>query len=176
MNLLLIFALSAAFADGDAAKGKVLFQTCAGCHNTASDDRKMGPSLRTLFGKVTLRNGKHVDDANVREIVAEGYNGMPSFGYSFRPAEMDDLMAYLHTLTGKPAPAASGKGESYFRAFCLRCHNPDSKSAAGPDLRAGFKPEWAALIDEGHGGAPPLKEWLDDAARQALLDYLKTYR
>ena len=72
MNLLLILALWAALADGDAAKGKVLFQSCAGCHNTASDDRKMGPSLRTLFGKVTLRNGKHVDDANVREIVVEG--------------------------------------------------------------------------------------------------------
>jgi mono/diheme cytochrome c family protein len=101
---------------------------------------------------------------------------MPSFGYSFRPAEIDDLMAYLHTLTGKPAQAASGKGEGYFRAYCVRCHNPDSRSATGPDLRGTYKPEWAALIDEGHGGAPPLKEWLDDAARQALLDYLKTYR
>jgi cytochrome c2 len=176
VNLIFICALWAALVDGDAVKGKVLFQTCAGCHNTATDERKMGPSLRTLFGKVTLRNGKHVDDANVREIVLEGYNGMPSFGYSFRPAEIDDLMAYLHTLTGKPAQAAAGKGESYFRAYCLRCHNPDSKSAAGPDLRGGFKPEWAALIDEGHAGAPPLKEWLDDAARQTLFDYLKTYR
>jgi mono/diheme cytochrome c family protein len=172
---LLIFALWAALADGDAAKGKVLFQTCAGCHNTANDDRKMGPSLRTLFGKVTLRNGKHVDDESVREIVLEGYNGMPSFRYSFRPAEIDDLMAYLHMLTGKPPQAVSGKGESYFRAYCLRCHNPDSRSSTLKDLRGGFRPEWAALIDEGHGGAPPLKEWLDDAARQTLLDYLKTY-
>jgi len=176
VNLLVIFALWTALADGDAAKGKVLFQTCAGCHNTANDDRKMGPSLRTLFGKVTLRNGKHVDDESVREIVLEGYNGMPSFRYSFRPAEIDDLMAYLHTLTGKPAAATSGKGESYFRAYCLRCHNPDSRSSTRPDLRGAYKPEWAALIDEGHGGAPPLKEWLDGAARQALLDYLKTYR
>ncbi len=176
VSFILIFVLSAALADGDAAKGKVLFQTCAGCHNIANDDRKMGPSLRTLFGKVTLRNGKHVDDGNVRQIVLEGYNGMPPFGYSFRPSEIDDLMAFLHTLTGKPAQMAAGKGESYFRAYCLRCHNPDSKSAAGPDLRSGFKPEWASPIDEGHGGAPPLKEWLDDAARQTLLDYLKTYR
>ena len=59
VNLLIIFVLSVAVAEGDAAKGKELFQTCAGCHNTANDDRKMGPSLRTLFGKVTLRNGKH---------------------------------------------------------------------------------------------------------------------
>jgi cytochrome c2 len=176
VNLLVIFALCTSLAVGDAAKGKVLFQTCAGCHNTANDDRKMGPSLRTLFGKVTLRNGKHVDDESVREIVLEGYNGMPSFRYSFRPAEIDDLMAYLHTLTGKPAAATSGKGESYFRAYCLRCHNPDSRSSTRPDLRGAYKPEWAALIDEGHGGAPPLKEWLDGAARQALLDYLKTYR
>jgi len=173
--LTLILALTAALADGDAVKGKTLFQTCAGCHNIANDDRKMGPSLRTLFGKVTLRNGKHADDANVREIVLDGFNGMPSFRYAFSPGEIDDLMAFLHTLTGKPVPAAAGKSESYFRAYCQACHNPDSRNAAAPDLRGRFKPEWAALIDEGHAGAPPLKEWLDGTARQALLDYLKTY-
>lgn len=176
MRLILLFALAInGFADGDAAKGKILFQTCAGCHNVATDDRKMAPSLRTLFGKVTLRNGKHVDDENVRSIVLDGYNGMPPFRYSFRPAEIDDLMAYLHTLNGKPASASSGKGEDYFRAYCLRCHNPDSRSATGPDLRGGYKPEWGGIVEDGHAGTPPLKEWLDQPARAALMDYLRKY-
>ena len=173
--LIPIVAVSTAFAAGNAVNGKVLFQSCAGCHNIANDDRKTGPSLRTLFGKVTLRNGNRVDDDHVREIVLDGYNGMPSFRYSFRPAEIDDLMAFLHTLTGKPTPAAAGKGESYFRAYCLRCHNPDSRAATAPDLRGRFQPEWADKIDNGHAGAPALKEWLDAASRQALVDYLKTY-
>lgn len=167
-------------AAGDAGRGKDLFQTCAGCHSVADpvagDARKMGPSLRTLFGKVTLRNGKHADDENVREIVLDGFNGMPPFRYSFRPTEIEDLMAYLHTLTGRPAEsprAAESEGAKYFRAYCVRCHNPESRTAAGPDLRGRFQPAWPALVDEGHAGTPALKDWLDDAARKALADYLK---
>ena len=87
--LALILVGTSAFAAGNATKGKELFRTCSGCHNTANDQKKTGPSLRSLFGKVTLRNGKRADDGNVREIVRDGFNGMPSFGYSFRPAEMD---------------------------------------------------------------------------------------
>jgi mono/diheme cytochrome c family protein len=161
------FILLAAAAGGDAAKGKELFQTCAGCHNIDNDQRKMGPSLRSLFGKVMLRNGKHADDANVREIVLDGFNGMPSFRYSFRPAEIDDLMAYLHTLTGKPAETAMGRGEAVFRAYCIRCH--------ATDLHGKFTPESIQPIDEGHAGAPAMNDWLDPASRTALLAYLKTY-
>jgi hypothetical protein len=28
-------------------------------------------------------------------------------------------------------------------------------------------------IDEGHGEAPAMKDWLDEPARKALIDYLK---
>jgi cytochrome c2 len=164
-----------AFGDGDAAKGKALFVTCAGCHSVTDDARRNAPSLRTLFGKVTLRNGKHADDENVREIVLDGFNGMPSFRYSFRPVEIDDLMAYLHTLTGRPARSETSDGEKYFRSYCLRCHNPDSRTATAPDLRGRFTPDWLAMIDEGHAGSPPLRDWLDSPARQALVGYLKTY-
>ncbi len=160
---------------GDVAKGKDLFQTCAGCHSVADDRRKMAPSLRTLFGKVTLRNGKHADDENVREIVLDGFNGMPPFRYSFRPKEIDDLMAYLHTLTGKPAETATDDGARYFRAYCMRCHNPDSRTATGPDLRGRFQAEWIATIEKGHAGSPALKDWLDGPARAALLEYLRAY-
>ena len=173
--LLTAMLAASAFAAGDPVKGKELFRTCAGCHNVDNDQRKMAPSLRTLFGKVTLRNGKHVDDANVREIVLEGFNGMPPFGSSFRPSEIEDLMAYLHTLTGKPAVAETKAGQSYFTAYCIRCHNPDSRTSPGPALQGRFKAESVELIEEGHGGAPPLKEWLDEPSRKALFEFLKTY-
>ena len=163
---------------GDQVKGRELFRSCSGCHNTDSDDRKMGPSLRSLFGKVTLRNGKWVDAENVRNIIQDGYNGMPSFQYSFRPAELDDLIAYLQTLRGRPAAKAEKLGETLFRAHCISCHDPAARTAPGPDLRGKFEPNWVTLVENGHGGepplaAPPLKDWLDEAGRKALFDYLK---
>ncbi len=158
---------------GDAASGRELFRNCAGCHDTESDQRKMGPSLRSLFGRVTLRSGRHADDENVRAIILEGLNGMPSFRYSFRPAEIDDLMAYLHTLTGKPAAVESNAGAAYFKAYCVRCHNPDSRTSVGPDLRGRYRDEWVKLVNAGHAGAPPLKDWLDTPGRQALVEFLK---
>lgn len=159
-------------AGGDATRGKQLFLTCAGCHNVDNDQRRMAPSLRSLFGKVTLRNGKHADDENVREIVLDGYNGMPSFRYSFRPAEIDDLMAYLHTLTAKPAEAVIGTGEAVFRAYCLRCHATDMR---GRFKTEPIKPESIKAIDEGHSGAPAMNDWIDSLSRTALLEFLKTY-
>jgi cytochrome c2 len=164
---ILIFLAGRLLAQGDAAaRGKELFQTCAGCHSVSTDQRKMGPSLRSLFGRVTLRNGRHADDENVRAIVLNGYNGMPPFRYSFRPEEIDDLMAYLHTLTAKPAVAETSEGAAYFKSYCARCHKVD-------DLRGHYRSEWMQLIAEGHNGAPAMKQWLDPAGRQALVDYLK---
>ena len=164
----------------DPARGRELFRSCSGCHNTENDDRKMGPSLRTLFGKVTLRNGKRVDKENVRAIVLEGYNGMPSFQYSFRPAEMDDLLEYLQTLRTPVSIRAESQGESLFRAHCSRCHDPAIRSSVGPDLRGKFQPAWVQSVEDGHGGAPPLtapplKDWLDVNSRKALFEYLKGY-
>jgi mono/diheme cytochrome c family protein len=164
-----------AAAEGDPAQGKELFVTCAGCHSVTSDQKRNAPSLRSLFGKVTLRNGRHTDDENVRAIVLDGYNGMPSFRYSFRPAEIDDLMAYLHTLTAKPTQAETSDGAQYFKAYCSRCHNPDSRASTALDLRGRYRSEWLQLVNEGHAGAPPLKQWLDAPAREALMSYLKTY-
>lgn len=165
--LLLMLTAGSAGAQPDVSKGQELFRTCAGCHNVNNDQRKMGPSLRSLFGRVLLRNGKRANDDNVRAIVLNGYNGMPPFRYSFRPEDIDDLMAYLHTLTGKPAAAETPAGSSYFQSYCARCHKP-------ADLAGRYQPEWLQLIAEGHKGAPPMKQWLDAAGLQALIDYLKS--
>lgn len=160
--------LCSGLAAADAVNGKEMFRSCQGCHNTATDERKTGPSLRSLFGKVTLRSGKHADDENVREIVLDGFNGMPSFRYSFRATEIDDLMAYLHTLTGRPAVPEMSPGAAYFKAYCARCHS-------GTDLRGKFRPESVPLLEDGHAGAAPLKEWLGEKERQLLFEYLRKW-
>jgi cytochrome c2 len=154
----------------DPAKGKELFQTCAGCHNYATGQTKYGPSLKTLFGRVTLHSGKPATDANVRATIVDGYNRMPSFRYNFKTEEIDDLMAFLHTLNARPAEKiAASEGESYFKAYCLRCHENNLEGISARISEAKLR----QLVDEGHAGSPALKDWIDPAARAAIVDYAK---
>src|SRR5947208_10111550 len=83
---------------GDAAKGKVVFEQCAVCHNADSDEKKMGPGLKGLFKKDKLTNGKKPSDATVLAKINEGGNGMPAYKDMLSDAEKDDLLAYLKTL------------------------------------------------------------------------------
>lgn len=86
-------------AAGDAAKGKELFEAnCNVCHNADSDERKMGPGLKTLFTREKLANDKPVNDANVIEFINNGGAGMPAFGDLLTAPERADLLAYLHGL------------------------------------------------------------------------------
>src|SRR5580658_10863965 len=83
---------------GNAAKGKEVFEQCAVCHNADSTDVKMGPGLKGLFKRDKLVNGKKVTDANVREKIEQGGNGMPAYKDQISDTEKDDLIAYLKTL------------------------------------------------------------------------------
>jgi cytochrome c2 len=93
----LLFAGSALAADkaGDAAKGKEVFEQCSVCHEVATDEKKMGPSLKGLYKKGKLKNGKAVTDANVLAVVNAGGNGMPAYQDMLTDAEKADLIAYL---------------------------------------------------------------------------------
>jgi len=83
---------------GDAAKGKDVFDQCSVCHNTDSDDVKVGPSLKGLFKHGKLKNGKPVNEANVREMINMGGNGMPSYSDLLSDEEKANVIAYLKTL------------------------------------------------------------------------------
>lgn len=179
-------------AIGDPERGRKLFHQCSFCHNYENDQRKSGPSLRTLFGKVRLVNGQRTSDENVLALIQDGYNGMPSYRYQLRPAEFRDLLAFLKTLNARPAVAAtdgeSAAGKEFFNAYCSRCHNSgrgsaerragDLKGLSSHPAMANGKPPTDAnlmeLIDEGHGGMPSPKGWLDGSARKALLAHLRS--
>jgi mono/diheme cytochrome c family protein len=171
----------------DAAKGKELFRACASCHNYDTDARKTGPSLRTLFGKVTLRNGKRVTEENVVNLILDGYNRMPSYRYQFRPAELDDLLAFLKTLNARPGGTADDTatdpltvGKTAFRTYCSRCHQAegDLKGLFGREKLANGEPmtEKAVMsvIEKGDGEMPPMKVWIDGPSLKALIAYLKS--
>jgi len=87
-----------AFAAGNAAKGKEVFDQCSVCHNADSDEKKIGPGLKGLFKKDKLVNGKAPNEANVRGKIDEGGNGMPAYKDILSDQEKDDLIAYLKTL------------------------------------------------------------------------------
>src|SRR5215472_838039 len=83
---------------GDADKGKEVFQQCGVCHNADSTEKKMGPGLKGLFQNEKMNNGKKPTEANVREKIDEGGNGMPSYKEMLSDDEKNDVIAYLKTL------------------------------------------------------------------------------
>jgi cytochrome c len=83
---------------GDAAKGKDVFDQCSVCHNSDSEERKVGPGLKGLFKHDKLANGKKVTEATVREMINMGGNGMPSYSDLLSDQEKTDVVAYLKTL------------------------------------------------------------------------------
>ena len=87
-----------AFAAGDAAKGKEVFDQCVVCHNADSAEQKIGPGLKGLFKKGKLANGKAPTEANVRAKIEEGGNGMPAYKDILSDQEKNDVIAYLKTL------------------------------------------------------------------------------
>ena len=82
----------------DPAKGKEIFTQCAVCHNTANDDKKIGPSLKGLFGKAKLPTGKKLNDQTVLNQINKGGNGMPSFKDMLSDEQKANVLAYLKTL------------------------------------------------------------------------------
>lgn len=90
---------AAARSAGDKAKGQKVYKAnCAVCHYADKADKRIGPGLKGLFKNAKMENGKPVNDANVREIILEGYGKMIPFKEKLDKQELEDLVAYLHTL------------------------------------------------------------------------------
>lgn len=85
---------------GDAAKGKEVFESnCSVCHNSDSDEAKIGPGLKGLTKKAKMSTAdKKPTDANILEKVNTGGNGMPPYKDTLSDTEKANLIAYLKTL------------------------------------------------------------------------------
>ena len=96
---LLLAGVGSVFAKaGDAAKGKNVFTQCAACHNPDSTEVKLGPGLKGLFKRATLKNGKKVNEDNVRDAINNGGGKMPPFADILTDDDRDNVIAYLKTL------------------------------------------------------------------------------
>ena len=81
------------------AHGHAVFAThCAACHNDRVDGPLHGPALLGVFKKKELPSGAPANDERVTATVMHGRNLMPAMGNTMDPQDMDDLLAYLHTL------------------------------------------------------------------------------
>lgn len=89
---------AAAQKKGDAAKGKEVYEQCGVCHAHNTDAKKLGPSLKGLYKKAKMQNGKPANDANVIQIINQGGNGMPAYKDVLEGDELVNLIAYLKTL------------------------------------------------------------------------------
>lgn len=82
-------------------RGRVLWvQRCALCHDGVGQ-----PSYHTVGPWLDADMVKSLGDAAVRAIIAAGTARMPEFRYDLDAQQVNDLLAFLRTVTWKPTPA-----------------------------------------------------------------------
>lgn len=113
---LVLCAVPAAHADGDAVAGKKVFTKCRACHDADGDKNKVGPNLATVFGRKagTLESfankyskamieageaGLVWDDTALAEYLAAPKAKVPRSSMAFiglkKDEEIADIIAYL---------------------------------------------------------------------------------
>ena len=71
---------------------------CAVCHYDRQSGPLHGPSLLSIFKKPELPSGAAATDERVSAVVLQGRNNMPAMANQLAPGDLNDLLAYLHTL------------------------------------------------------------------------------
>jgi mono/diheme cytochrome c family protein len=82
------------------ASGRKVFDAeCARCHEPYSTRGKKGPGLKGMFQRKYLPlSGLPANDERVSDIIRLGRNEMPGYSQKLDAQEVQDLLAYLHTL------------------------------------------------------------------------------
>jgi mono/diheme cytochrome c family protein len=74
-------------------------QHCDRCHEPYSTRGKNGPGLKGVFKKEYLPlSGLPANNERVGEIVMYGRSKMPAFNQAMDQQQLQDLLAYMHTL------------------------------------------------------------------------------
>jgi mono/diheme cytochrome c family protein len=82
----------------EAAGHQIFVSQCSRCHYANTEKGLNGPGLEGLFRKPYLPSGGAAKDARVTEVIVRGRNMMPALGNTLSDQQLEDLMAYLHTL------------------------------------------------------------------------------
>ncbi len=100
-----------ASSDGDAAKGKKVFNKCKACHSLEAGKNKIGPSLNGVFGraagavegykysKAMKESGLTWDEETLEDYLEKPKKFIPGNKMAFaglrKEKQRDDLIAYL---------------------------------------------------------------------------------
>lgn len=78
---------------------KIYDAECDRCHEPYSTRGKKGPGLKGVFkSKYLSLSGLPANDERVTDIVRLGRNEMPGYSQKLNQQDLQDLLAYLHTL------------------------------------------------------------------------------
>ena len=82
------------------ARGRRIYDdTCDRCHEPYSSKGKKGPPLKGIFKQQYMPlSGLPAKDERVTEIVKYGRSKMEGFGRVLNDQQIQDLLAYMHTL------------------------------------------------------------------------------
>jgi mono/diheme cytochrome c family protein len=82
-----------------AAGRRIYDAECDRCHQPYSTRGRKGPGLKGMFQRKYLPlSGLPANDDRVTDIIRMGRNEMPGYSQKLNSQEMQDLLAYLHTL------------------------------------------------------------------------------
>lgn len=82
-----------------AAGRRIYDAECSRCHEPYSTRGKKGPGLKGMFQRKYLAlSGLPANDERVTDILRLGRNEMPGYSQKLNAQELQDLLAYLHTL------------------------------------------------------------------------------
>ena len=82
-----------------AAGRRIYDAECARCHEPYSTRGKKGPGLKGMFQhKYLSLSGLPANDERVTDIIRLGRNEMPGYNQKLDSQQLQDLLAYLHTL------------------------------------------------------------------------------
>jgi len=112
---------------------RIFINTCFGCHGS---DARGGPGYPNLTDNDWLYGS---EPAQITQSIAMGRNGiMPPFGESLNENELDAVVSYVTTLSGRSAPDSETlTGKNVFAANCAACHGADGRGnlfLGAPDL------------------------------------------
>jgi mono/diheme cytochrome c family protein len=82
-----------------AAGRKIYDNYCDRCHRPYSTKGKKGPGLKGVFqNKFLPQTGLPANDERVTDIIRNGRPDMPGYSQVLSSENMQDLLAYMHTL------------------------------------------------------------------------------
>lgn len=79
--------------------GHALYQQrCVVCHSDRTEKKLAGPPMLGIYKKQYLPSGAAATDERVSATILHGRGMMPAQGNAIDQQQLDDLLAYLHTL------------------------------------------------------------------------------